>query len=54
MKILSLPDDLAALTQRLNLYYRRLAIWATERAKIELSAKDETMIRLSEVEFRHQ
>ena len=29
----------------------RLATWATERAKIELSAKDESMISLSEVEI---
>ena len=43
-----LPDDLS-----INPTFKpllRLATWATERAKIELSAKDEVMISLSEVE----
>lgn len=43
-----LPDDLAT-NPRFKLLLR-LATWATERAKIELSARDETMINLSEVE----
>ena len=45
-----LPDDISV-----NPKYKpllRLATWATERAKIELSARDETMISLSEVEMR--
>lgn len=45
-----LPDDLAN-----NPIYKpllRLATWATERAKIELSAKDDAMISLTEVEIR--
>ncbi len=44
-----LPDDLAN-----NPTYKpllRLATWATERAKIELSAKDESIISLSEDEI---
>ena len=43
-----LPDDLA--TNPTFKLLLRLATWATERAKIELSARDETMINLSEVE----
>ena len=46
----ALPDDISV-----NPTYKpllRLATWATERAKIELSAKDEVMISLSEVEMR--
>ena len=43
-----LPDDLA--TNPGFKLLLRLATWATERAKIELSARDETMINLSEVE----
>ena len=45
-----LPDDLSANPTFKPLL--RLAIWATERAKIELNARDETMISLSEVEIR--
>ena len=44
-----LPDDISV-----NPTYKpllRLATWATERAKIELSAKDESMISLSEIEI---
>ena len=43
-----LPDDLPT-----NPTYKpllRMATWATERAKIELSAKDEAIISLSEIE----
>ena len=46
----ALPDDISV-----NPTYKPLlclATWATERAKIELSARDETMISLSEVEMR--
>ena len=43
-----LPDDLSANPTFKPLL--RLAMWATERAKIELSARDETMINLSEIE----
>ncbi len=43
-----LPDDLSANPTFKSLL--RLSTWATERAKIELSARDETMINLSEVE----
>ena len=45
----ALPDDISV-----NPKYKpllRLATWATERAKIELSARDESMISLSEVEI---
>ena len=43
-----LPDDLSTNpTYKLLL---RLATWATERAKIELNFRDETMINLSEIE----
>ena len=45
-----LPDDLAANPTFKPLL--RLATWATERAKIELSVKDETIISLSEEELR--
>ena len=45
-----LPDDLAANPTFKPLL--RLANWATERAKIELSAKDEAMISCSEEEIR--
>ena len=45
-----LPDDLSANPTFKPLL--RLAMWATERAKIELSARDETMISLSEAEMR--
>ena len=43
-----LPDDLA--TNPGFKLLLRLATWATERAKIELSARDKTMINLSVVE----
>ena len=43
-----LPDDLS--TNPTFKPLLRLATWATERAKIELSARDETMISLSIVE----
>ncbi len=46
----NLPDDWAANPTFKPLL--RLATWATERAKIELSAKDESMVSLSEVEIR--
>ena len=45
-----LPDDLSANPTFKPLL--RLATWATERAKIELNARDETTISLSEVEIR--
>ena len=45
----ALPDDLSGHPKYKPLL--RLAIWATERAKIELSARDETIISLSEVEM---
>ena len=45
-----LPDDLSANPTFKPLL--RLATWATERAKIELSAREEAMISLSEVEIR--
>ena len=43
-----LPDDFTTNPTFKSLL--RLATWATERAKIELSARDETMISLSEIE----
>ena len=43
-----LPDDLPTNPTFKTLL--SLATWATERAKIELSARDETMINLSEIE----
>ena len=45
-----LPDDLS--TNPTFKPLLRLATWATERAKIELSAREESMISLSEVEIR--
>lgn len=45
-----LPEDLSVNQTFTPLI--RLAIWATERAKIELSAREETVISLSEVETR--
>ena len=45
-----LPDDLSANPTFKPLL--RLAMWTTERAKIELSARDETIISLSEAEMR--
>ena len=47
---LNLPDDLST-----NANYKpllRLAAWAAERAKIELSAREETIISLTETETR--
>ena len=45
-----LPEDLSVNQTFTSLI--RLATWATERAKIELSAREEVMISLSEVETR--
>lgn len=45
-----LPDDLMVNPSYKSLI--RLAIWATERAKIELSAKEDVIISLSESESR--
>ncbi len=45
-----LPEDLPANPTFKSLI--RLAIWATERAKIELSAREEAVISLSEIETR--
>ena len=46
----NLPEDLNVNTKFKSLI--RLATWATERAKIELSAREETVISLSETEVR--
>lgn len=46
----TLPDDLAVSPNYKALM--RLATWASEKAKIELSAKDEAMISLTEMEIR--
>lgn len=46
----NLPDDIAANPDYKSLL--QLASWATERAKIELSASDEAIISLSETEAR--
>ncbi len=45
-----LPEDLSVNTNFKSLI--RLASWATERAKIELSAREDTVISLSETEAR--
>jgi molecular chaperone DnaK len=45
-----LPDDFAVNPSFKSLL--RLAIWATERAKIELSAREDSVISLSETEAR--
>ena len=45
-----LPEDLSSNSSYKSLL--RLAAWATERAKIELSAREETVISLSETEAR--
>ncbi len=45
-----LPDDFSADPQYKSLM--RLAVWATERAKIELSSRDESVVSLSEAEVR--
>ena len=50
MKNFSLPDDL--LINRKNKTFCRVAQWATERAKIELSSTDNCTIALSEGEAR--
>lgn len=46
----NLPEDLSVNPDFKNLL--RMAVWATERAKIELSAGEETVISLSESELR--
>ena len=52
LETFDLPEDLSANpTFKLLL---RLATWATERAKIELSAREEAVISLSEIETRMQ
>lgn len=50
MNQFALPDDFIANPSYKSLI--RLAIWAAEKAKIELSAKEETMITLTETEVR--
>lgn len=50
MKNFDLPQDLTVNAQYRSLL--RLAAWATEKAKIELSAKEEAIISLSENEIR--
>ena len=45
-----LPEDLAVSRDFKPLI--RLATWATERAKIELAAREDTIINLSEIEMR--
>jgi molecular chaperone DnaK len=45
-----LPDDLTSSSDYKSLM--RLTAWATERAKIELSAREDTVISLSETEAR--
>ena len=45
-----LPDDFSVNPTYQSLI--RLAIWATERAKIELSAREEAIVSLSEVDVR--
>ncbi len=47
-----LPDDLSVNPTFKSLV--RLATWATERAKIELPAREEVVINLSEIEVRTQ
>lgn len=47
-----LPDDLS--TDPTFKLLLRLAIWATEKAKIELSSREEAIISLSEIETRAQ
>ena len=49
-KNFDLPEDLSSNSSYKSLL--RLAAWATERAKIELSAREETVISLSETEAR--
>lgn len=46
----SLPDDFSVNPSFKSLF--RLALWATERAKIELSAREDSVISLSETEAR--
>lgn len=50
LKNFDLPDDFSINPQFKALI--RLAVWATERAKIELSAREEATISLSEAEVR--
>ena len=50
MKQFALPDDFVANSSYKSLI--RLSTWAAEKAKIELSAKEETMITLTETEVR--
>ena len=45
-----LPEDISTNPQFKT--HLRVAAWATERAKIELSSKEEAMIMLSEIEMR--
>jgi molecular chaperone DnaK len=45
-----LPEDFSA-NQKFE-RHKRIALWATEKAKIELSAKEDTVIFLSEEEMR--
>ena len=47
-----LPEDLSVDPTFKSLF--RLATWATERAKIELSAREEVVINLSEIDVRTQ
>jgi molecular chaperone DnaK len=49
LEYFDLPEDLSANPQFKALL--RMAIWAAEKAKIELSQKDETIISLSETEL---
>ena len=48
----NLPEDMAVNSTFKSLL--RLATWATERAKIELSAREEVVINLSEIDVRTQ
>jgi molecular chaperone DnaK len=50
MKTFSLPDNFSVDPNYRSLI--RLAIWATEKAKIELSSREETVISLTEIEAR--
>jgi molecular chaperone DnaK len=49
LKNFNLPDDFASNPQYKTL--RRMALWALEKAKIELSARDEAIISLPETEL---
>jgi len=50
LKTFDLPENFSA-NQKFE-RHKRIALWATEKAKIELSAKEETTIFLSEDEMR--